>query len=288
MKPKYTAKTLLIDLIFDFAGCLLYAAALNCFIIPNGLASGGVSGIALIIHHLTGLPTGTVTFVLNIPIIFLCLKILGKVFLLKSIKTLAILTLCIDVISVNFPVYSGEKILAALAAGLMVGAGLALTYLRGSSTGGGDFITLSVRKLYPHFSIGMLTQCFDYIVLTAGAIVFGDIDAALYGAIAMFMAGQIMDKIMYGSNKGKLLLIVTDKGQEVADGIFGVIERGATVCDVRGGYSKGKKQLVISAVSKHQLPKARKAAHEADPMAFTMITNTDEVFGEGFIDPRED
>ena len=146
MKPKYSFKTLMGDLVYDFAGCILYAAGINCFIMPQNFASGGVSGIALIITYLTGLPNGTITFILNIPLIIISYKILGHIFLLKSVKTLAILTLAIDVLTINFPKYTGDPMLAAICAGLTIGAGLGVVYRRGSSTGGADFITLSVRK----------------------------------------------------------------------------------------------------------------------------------------------
>lgn len=288
MKHHYNFKTFATDIAHDLVGCILYAVGINCFIIPQDFASGGVSGIALIITYLTGLPNGTITFLLNIPLILVSFKILGRTFLLKSIKTLAILTVCIDIITINFPKYTGDPILAAICAGLSMGAGLGIVYMRGSSTGGSDFITLSVRKLKPHFSVGTITSTIDYVILGISIIVLHNVDAALYGCVAMFVCAKVLDQIMYGGNKGKLMMIVTEKGDEVANAIFATTERGVTIADVRGAYSGQPKQLVFSAMSKHELPKARKAAHDADEGAFTMITNTDEVFGEGFIDPRED
>ena len=288
MKTKYSLKTLAADLGFDLVGCILYAVGINCFIMPQDFASGGVSGIALIITYLTGLPNGTITFLLNIPLIIFSFKILGHMFLLKSVKTLAILTLCIDVLTQPFPKYTGDPILAAICAGLCIGAGLGIVYMRGTSTGGSDFITLSIRKLKPHFSVGTIASTIDYIILGASIVFLGNVDAALYGCVAMFVSARILDQIMYGGNKGKMMMIVTEKGEEVANSIFATTERGVTIADVRGAYSGQPKQLVISAMSKHELPKARKAAHAADEKAFTMITNTDEVFGEGFIDPRDE
>lgn len=288
MKTKYTFKTLLIDLLFDFMGCSLYGIAMNCFILPSGITTGGISGISLIINYLTNIPIGICTILLNIPIVLFCYKVLGKVFLLKSMKTMVVLSICIDVVTKNFPKYEGDIILAAICTGVLVGAGLACAFIRGSSTGGGDFVTLSVRKLYPHFSIGTLCLIFDYTVLTAGGFVFKNINATLYGAIAMFIASQVMDKIVYGSSRGKLMLVVTEKGEEVAQSISGAVNRGSSIADIRGGYKGEQKQLVISAVNKQQLFKARKIVHEADENSFIMVTSTEEVFGEGFTDPCED
>ena len=288
MKPKkYTFKTLLVDLVFDIVGCGLYGAALNSFIVPMGFATGGISGIALVVNYLTHLPIGIINFLINIPLVIMAFKILGRTFMLKSVKTLVILTFAVDYYTINLPQYNGDPILAAICAGLLVGAGLSLTFLRGSSTGGGDFVSLSVQKLKPHFSIGTLTMAFDYCVLALGGVVFGNVDATLYGAVSMYIAGKLMDGIMYGSAKGKLLFIVTNDGEKVAKSISEACERGSTIADIRGGYQGEARQLVISAVSKKQLHKARKAAHEADEASFTMITSTEEVFGEGFSDPRE-
>ena len=288
MKKNYTFKTLLVDLLFDFVGCGLYGFALNSFIVANGFATGGISGIALVGNYLTKMPIGTLNLLINIPLVIFAYRHLGRVFMLKSIKTTIILTLAIDYYTVPLPDYTGDPILAAICAGILVGAGLSMAFLRGSSTGGGDFVSLPIQKMYPHLSIGFLTMVFDYGVLTLGGIVFGNIDATLYGAVAMYVAGVIIDKIMYGSAKGKLLLIVTNDGEAVARKIFDVCERGSTIADIRGGYQGEKRQMVISAVSKKQLHKARKAAHDADEASFTMITSTEEVFGEGFSDPRED
>ncbi len=288
MKTKYTFKTLLIDLIFDFAGCICYGIAMNSFILPSGIATGGISGISLIINYLTHIPIGVCTILLNIPIIFFCYKVLGKLFLLKSVKTMVVLSLCIDIITVDFPKYNGDLILAALCTGVLVGAGLSLTFIRGSSTGGADFVTLSVRKLYPHFSIGTLCLIFDYVVLTAGGIVFKNVNATLYGAVAMFIASQVMDKVLYGSSRGKLMFVVTNKGDEIAKNISGAVNRGSTITDIRGGFKGESRELVISALSKQELFKARKIVHEVDQNSFIMVTSTEEVFGEGFSDPCEE
>lgn len=288
MKKKYDLKTLLIDIVFDFIGCGLYGFALNSFIVPNGFATGGISGLALTVNYVTGLPIGVINLLFNIPFIIIAFKILGKLFMIKSIKTLIFLTLAIDYYTVWLPDYVGEPILAALCAGVLVGAGLGIVFLRGSSTGGADFLTMSIQKLRPHFSIGTLTIAFDYSVLALSGFVVNNINATLFGAVAMFLAGQVMDKIMYGHAKGKLIMIVTTKGEEVANSIFESCERGCSIADIRGGFKGEQRQLVISAVSKNQLYKARKAAHEADEASFTMITTTEEVFGEGFTDPRDE
>ena len=288
MKKKYTLKNILIDCVIDFIGCGLYGFALNSFIVPNGFATGGISGLALTVNYVTGLPIGIINLLFNVPFIIIAFKVLGKLFMIKSLKTLAFLTLAIDYYTIGLPKYVGEPILAAICAGVLVGMGLGMVFVRGSSTGGADFLTLSVQKLRPHFSIGTLAIAFDYTVLAFSGLVLGNVNATLYGAIAMFLAGQLMDKIMYGRAKGKMLFIVTDKGEAVAKSIFDACERGSTVADIRGGYKGESRQLVISAVSKNQLYKARRAAHDADEASFTMITSTEEVFGEGFSDPRDE
>lgn len=281
-------KALAEDIVFDFIGCMLYTVGIYVFAMKAQFTTGGVSGLALAINHLSGLPMGAITLLLNIPIIFISYKVLGKIFLLKSLKTMVILSFCIDYIGPMLPQYSGNKIIAAIFMGICIGTGLVLVYMRGSSTGGADFITLSIRKKRPHLSVGNIAAATDVIVLIIGGLAFKSVDASLYGAISVFICSTVMDRIMYGAGSGKLLFIVTDKGQEVATAIWKASERGCTIADVRGSYQGEKRQLVISAMSKSQLFASRKAAHQVDDGCFMMVTATDEVFGEGFADPRAD
>ncbi|MEG1801788.1 MAG: YitT family protein, partial [Oscillospiraceae bacterium] len=225
---------------------------------------------------------------LNIPVIAISYSVLGKKFLIKSLKTMVVLSFCLDYIGPFLPQYKGDIILAAICAGVLIGTALVTIYMRGSSTGGGDFLILSIRKKLPHLSFGNISVVIDGVILIIGGIAFQNINATLYGVVAAFIATRVLDAIMYGSSSGKMLFIITDKGDAVASAIFHSVHRGSTIADIRGSYEGKPRQLVLSAVSKSQLFTARKAAHLADENSFTMVTPTDNVFGLGFADPRDD
>ncbi|MGN0483525.1 MAG: YitT family protein [Lachnospiraceae bacterium] len=279
-------KTLVVDVIFDLIGSFFYSIGIYTFAKMANFAPGGISGIALILNYLWHLPIGLTTLVLNIPLILLSYKIVGKEFLLKSLKTIIISTIFLDVIFPHFPVYTGSQFMAALYSGIFLGIGLALFYMRGSSSGGTDFLTMSIKVLRPHLSIGLITMATDLVVILLGWPVFGTVDAVLYGLTATILTSLVIDKIMYGIDAGRLLIIITDKGEAVAERISALIDRGSTEIRARGSYTKEDKDVLLCACSKSQAYMVRRAAHEVDKNAFVMITETDEVYGEGFLEPK--
>ena len=252
----------------------------------ENFAPGGMSGLALIMNYLWHLPIGLTTLVLNLPLILLSYKIVGKEFLLKSFKTICISTFFLDVIFPHFPVYTGSRFMAALFSGIFLGIALALFYMRGSSSGGTDFLTMSVKVLRPHLSIGMITMLIDLVIIFLGWPAFGTIDAVLYGLTATILTSLVIDKIMYGMGSGTLLIIITDKGEEVAARISDVIDRGSTEIKARGSYTQDNKDVLLCACSKSQAYMVRRLAHEVDKNVFIMVTETNEVYGEGFLEEK--
>lgn len=282
-KPnKQAVGTLAVDILFDIAGGVLFALGYYTFAKNGGFAPGGISGLALIGNHLWGLPIGTLTLVLNVPIVLLSYKVVGHAFLFKSFRTMLISTFFLDIVFPRLPVYQGNQLLAAIFTGVLSGAGLALIYMRGSSTGGTDFLVLSVKKLRPHLSLGQVTLMSDGVVILLGGLVFGHVDAVLYGMIATFSASIVIDKIMYGADGGKLAIIITGNGKGTAQRINEVTGRGSTLVPAVGTYSGQQRDMLLCACGKAQVFKVRNVAHEVDPGAFVMVTEASEVFGEGF------
>ena len=281
---KERAKKMIIDIGFDIAGSIFYALGIYTFAKTADFAPGGVSGLALIIHHLWGLPIGLTTLAINIPLIMLSFRIVGKQFLFKTARSMIFCTIFLDVIFPYTPSYVGTPFLAALYSGVCLGVGMALFYMRGSSSGGIDFLTMSIKALKPHFSLGAVTMAIDLFIILLGWPVFGNIDSVLYGLAATVVTSVVLDKILYGMGAGRLLIIITDHGQEVAEKIGDRIERGATAIQARGTYTEAHKEVLLCACSASQAYIAKNTAHEADPAAFVMVTETSEVFGEGFME----
>ena len=277
---------LLKDLACDLAGSLLYGVGVYTFALKGEFAPGGVSGLALIINALWGLPVGTVSLLLNLPIVALTFSTLGRRFFLKSLRTMVVSTLIIDFVLPLFPVYQGSRLLAAGFSGVLMGAGLSLIYMRGSSTGGADFLIHAAKRKAPHISFGNLSLAIDAAVILLGIPAFGDIDAALYGMVSAFALTIVMDKIIYGAGSGKLVLVITNEGQAVSRALDEAVERGSTLVDVTGSYSGLARRMVMCACSNNEVFKVRTAAHRVDPGALVMICEASEVFGEGFRAPE--
>lgn len=275
-------KELAIDILIDIVGNMLIAIGVYNFAANSGFPVAGISGIALIFYHLFGLPIGVMTVVLNIPIILMCYKLLGKEFLLRSLKTMIIAWPLMDIVAPMLPVYSGDRMLSAICVGVFSGLGYALIYLRNSSTGGADFIIMSVRAIKPHLSIGKIAFITDVVIVGLGGVLFGDTDSIIYGLILTYILSTVVDKVMYGIDAGKMTLVVTDHSKEVAAKIDEMTERGCTFLRGVGSYSGEEKMVVMCACSNKEMYKVQKAVKEVDNRAFLITMESNEVRGEGF------
>ncbi len=276
-------KEIVIDVGADVLGGLLISIGVYNFAVASGFPVAGVSGIAVLFYHFFHIPIGIMTILLNIPIVLVCYRLLGKRFFWKSVKTMLISNFMIDQIAPLLPVYQGELILASICIGIFAGMGYALLYTRDTSTGGADFIFMAIRKWKPHLSLGRIIITFDFAVIIIGGILRnGNIESIIYGLIGSYILSVVVDKAMYGVNAGKMTLIVTEHGQEVADKIYELAERGATLLRGVGSYSKEEKQVVMCACSNKQMHVIQKAVKEIDDEAFLVIMESSEVRGKGF------
>lgn len=279
---KNKRKELLIDIAADIVGNMLIAIGVYNFAANSGFPVAGISGIALIFYHLFGLPIGVMTVVLNVPIVLICYKLLGKEFLLRSLRTMIIAWPLMDIVAPMLPVYSGDRMLSAICVGVFSGLGYAMIYLRNSSTGGADFIIMSVRALKPHLSIGKIAFITDVVIVGLGGVLFGDTDSIIYGLILTYILSTVVDKVMYGIDAGKMTLVVTDHSKEVAAKIDEMTERGSTFLRAVGSYSGEEKMVVMCACSNKEMHKVHKAVKEVDNRAFVITMESNEVRGEGF------
>lgn len=279
----YGFKEFGVDVLVDLTAGMIIAVGVYNFALSADFPVAGFSGIAIILYHLLGLPVGIGTILLNIPVAIFCYKFLGRSFFLKSLKSVVITSALMDYVAPLFPVYEGSRLLAALCMGVLCGTGYAMIFMRSSSTGGQDFITMSLKKIYPHLSLGSITFALDMVTIIAGSIlVFREIDGFIYGIIVTYLMAIVMDRIMYGIYEGKMTLIVTEQGEKVATQIDEYSGRGSTILQGRGSYSGRKKDVVMCACNNKQMYSIKKMVHEIDPKAFTIIVESNEVVGEGF------
>ena len=288
---RYGWKTAARDVLHDVIGSILYAAGIYTFAATANFAPGGITGVAMIInHYVPFLRIGFLSLLINVPVAIICYRLLGRVFFFKSVKSMLISTLFLDLVFPLFPQYDGANnpLLAALFAGALSGVGLAIIYMPGSSTGGTDFVIMSIRKLKPHLSIGTISLIVDGVVILAGWPVFGNINAVLYGVLMTIVSTTIIDKVMYGTGTRRMLLVISDHAQEIADVIMEETERGVTLADVRGAYTGQQHQMMMCVCSKVEVFHARRIINRIDPKSIVMLTTVDEAYGEGFMEPDVD
>lgn len=280
-------KRQVIDTFADVLSGLLLAAAFYSFAIPADFPMAGISGLSLIFYHLFGFRVGVMTIVLNIPIAVCCYRTLGKRFYLHSLKTTVITSLIIDVVGPVLPAYHGERILSAICAGVFCGVGYAFAFMRNSSTGGFDFIMMTIRHYKPYLSPGRIAFSLDVAVILVSGMLIGNGDAVMYGIILNYIYTTVLDRVLYGTNAGKLTLIVTEVPEKIVRAIDTKAGRGATILRGIGGYSGEEKGVVMCASGRKEMVRIRNLAHEMDKNAFVIIVESNEVVGEGFRLPDE-
>lgn len=271
-----------VSFLIETLGGFLVAVAIDCFAINASFPLTGFSGVALIINRLFGLQIGATILLLNIPLAFLCYKLLGKGFFLRSVRSMIVSSFFIDYVGPLLPAYSGDRMLAALCTGVVMGIGYALIYMQNSSTGGADFVVMAVKAVRPHISLGQIIFLSDFIIVLTGGALMQDMDGIIYGMIVSFIFSVVIDKVMYGANAGKLTLIVTSDGEKISQTIEDTCHRGSTLLKAAGGYSKEDKQVVMCACSDKQMYQVQQAVKAADPASFMVVLESNEVHGEGF------
>lgn len=277
------------DILVDLAAGMVIAVGIYNFALYANFPVAGFSGVAIILYHLLGIPVGAGTIILNVPVAIFCYKFLGRTFFLKSVKTMIISSFLMDYVSPLLPVYEGSRLLAALCMGVLTGIGYALIFMRGSSTGGQDFISVAIRKVKPHMTLGVITFVLDMLTILLGSVlVFKDVDGFIYGLIVTYLMATVMDRIMYGIDEGKMTLIVTRKGKEMAEQIDQYSGRGSTIIRGTGSYTGQEKDIVMCASNNKEMYTIKRIAREVDPGSFTIIMESNEVVGEGFKEAGEE
>ena len=282
----YINKDLIINTLAETIGSFLIAIALYNFALEAKFPMTGFSGISMILYRLFNLPIGLTTILLNIPVAILCYKMLGKEFFLRSIRCMLISSIFIDYVAPLFPVYQSDRLLATICTGVLGGLGYSMIYMRNSSTGGSDFIIMAAKALKPHLSLGKIAFLSDIGIILAGGIIFNDIDGIIYGMIINFIFAIIVDKVMHGLNSGKITMIITNSGTEVAKMIDDSCGRGATIIEAKGGYKKDQRDVVLCACSKNEIHLVEKSIKKIDPESFTIIMESNEILGSGFRNTR--
>jgi len=271
-----------LDVLLVLLGTAIYGFGLYYFIEPINVAPGGVAGISIILNYLFNLPVGLMNTLINIPLLLIGWKYMGREFIWKTLLSLGSFNIFYDYVFSFVNPYAGDKILACLFGGVLVGAGLGIVFARAGSTGGMDIVNKLVNKKYRHIPIGKIMLFTDFVVILISVFAFGAIESALYAVIVIYLSSQLMDMVIYGFDKGKLIYVFSDFHQEIAENIIKNIQRGVTYLDGEGAYTGQKKRILICAVRNNEWYRVKKIVYEIDPTAFIIVSDTAEVSGEGF------
>ncbi|MBR2279790.1 MAG: YitT family protein [Ruminococcus sp.] len=277
-------KNRILDYMIITCGAALYAMSVVVFTAPNNIAPGGLTGVATLINYLFSLPIGTFILIMNVPLLIIGYRRIGRTYFIKTVYGTLAVSLLIDLFSCFIPAYKGNMILVCLFGGILNGCGIALIFSRGGSSGGTDILASLINKRFPQFSIGHLIMFSDALIVTISAFVYNSIEAGLYAVVSIFVSSKLIDRIIYGTSadNGKLMFIITDKSREILPLLLNDISRGVTVLEAHGGYSGNDKKLLVCAVRPNQVYKVNNIVKKLDSSVFIIVTTATAVNGEGF------
>jgi uncharacterized membrane-anchored protein YitT (DUF2179 family) len=267
------------NLILLTVGAVVLAIGIKAIAIPHGFITGGFSGLSLLIYYIfKGLSPGIWYFVLNIPLFIAGWIFLSRRFFFYSLFGMVVLTVAIDLIPFTIPIH--DKLLAALAAGALIGAG-AGTYLHSfGSAGGSDIIAIMLNQKF-NVRIGRFYFYFN-LVLFGLSFGFMDIDIILFSLILSFVVSQVADYFLSMFNQRKMVIIISDRSDSIAKAIFEKLNRGSTFLFGRGAYTGRRKKVIMTVVNNYQLKRLEEAVFNIDADAFFITENTFNVIGKGF------
>ena len=265
-------------------GAAVYALAFDAFFVPNGVAFGGVTGLAQIVNFfLPQAPVGTLVIAFNIPLFLLGWRLLGGHMLVSSLAAMTASSLFIDLIPLvyEFPPME-DKLLACIFGGVVLGIGLGIIFLQGATTGGTEIVARLLKLKLSWLPLGKLLLLADLVVVALVALVFRNINTALYGVVALYISTVVMDWALYGMDNAKVAYIISDKPEEIARVIMEELERSVTYLQGEGGYLGQPKRVILCAFKQRQIVDIKETVRQVDPNAFMIVTTSHEVLGEGF------
>lgn len=270
-----------IEIIETIVGAIIMAIATSLFLLPNQLSSGGFAGIATILYYFLDIPMGTTILAINVPLFIFSAYKLGKGFVIRSFVGTVTFSFAIDLLDKITPL-TQDRFLACIYGGIIIGLGTAIILKANSSTGGSDLISMLVKKYNPNIRTGNVIILVDVIIVSLNMLFFKEIEIGLYSAIAIYLMGKMIDIIFEGIYFTKLVIIISDRNEEIAEVIGEKIGKGTTGPYGKGMYKDEQKLVLLCAASRGDVSKVKQTAKKIDPQSFIIIANAREVVGLGF------
>ena len=276
---KYFTFRLLKDLLGIVIGTTIISVSINTMIVPNQIADGGVTGIAIILYYLFSWPISLTILLLNLPLFVLGFRMVGRTFLVFSIIGVALLSATLS-LTAYLPVLTHDLLLAVIFGGVLSGIGMGIIFRSRGSLGGTDILAILLSRT-TSFSVGQILLGIDAVIFLGVAILFR-LEMAMYAIIYMFIATRVVDLVQEGLNHSKAVMVITAHPQSMADEIMAKLDRGVTFFQATGAFSGEAKQVVYCVLNRAELSQFKEIIRKQDAKAFVAVSEVPEVVGEGF------
>ncbi len=275
-----------VDYLYIIVGVLILSASINMVFAPFDMVIGGVTGLAIVIKHITqsmvdgGVPLWLSNILINIPLFFGAVVIKGRNFGTRSLFATGFLSFSLY-ITEGLPMLTDDLLLGTVFGGVMAGAGLGMVLSAFSTTGGTDLAASLIQHFFKHMSVARIMLALDWVIIAFGAMVFG-VEKTLYAIISVFITARIIDAFLDGLHFSKAAFIISEKYAKISENIMEDLDRGVTGLNGEGMYSATQKNVLLCVVSKREIVRLKEIVRITDPKAFIIVTDVREVLGEGF------
>lgn len=271
------------DYIFITFGLLLYSLGWTSFLLPLGVTTGGITGLAALIFYAAGIPIGVTYLVINIFLLIIAIKVLGFQFCIRTIYGVIVMSILLSVFQylIKDHILTNEPFMGAVIGGMMCGTGLGIVFTSNGSTGGTDIIATIVNK-YRNISIGRGILYCDILITGSSYIVFHDLEKVVYGLVIMVITTYMCDMVINSARRSVQILIFSDKYDQIATRINKDLHRGVTVLDGTGWFKKQPRKVLVVLARRYESVTIFRLIKEIDPQAFISQANVVGVYGEGF------
>lgn len=276
------------DYILLAAGTGFIALAVQAVFDPMGMVNGGFSGLGIIIRRMTlglvpgGIPLWFTNIALNLPAFLVAWFVMGRVFVRRTAIAALLLSVWLAVLP-SVDLAKGDYLLAALYGGLISGIGIAMVFRTGNATGGTDLVASLLHRKFRNYSIAQILLVLDGAVIVAGYYLVGA-RPALYAVLSVAITTKVSDTILNGMNDSKMIFVVSDHSDKIAEHVLYEMDRGCTAIPAQGMYSDEMRKMLFCVVGKKEVLDFKDCVKELDPHAFVIVTDANEVLGEGFLE----
>ena len=259
----------------------VYGAGISLLIDPNDLAPGGVSGLSVILSRMIPLETGTIYFLINIPIMLLGVWEFGVRFIVSTSWAILMIPLSTNLIAL-LGALTEQPLLAAIFSGVSTAAGIGYVMRAGATTGGTDIIVKCLKLKKPHLKTGTIFLGMDIMIILSGGIVFGNVDSVLHSLISVAITSIILDLILYGRDEAKMIFVISNASEAITRRLLEELDVGVTHLSGAGAYKRENKQVILCVVKKPNAWQVEEIVKQEDSSAFMIISNASEIYGEGY------